>query len=129
MRSLLLALTAAGMLAAAPQAFAQGSTVTGAAGGAVTGAVVGGPVGAVVGAFVGAAAGTAIDPPPAEVRTYVTSNHPQSYAVSGDLVVGVGVPEPVVLRPVPNYKYHYAVVNGRTVLVDPGTRRVVYIYN
>jgi len=52
-------------------AFAQSSTVNGAAGGAVTGAIVGGPVGAAVGGVAGAVVGTAIDPPPEKVVTYV----------------------------------------------------------
>src|SRR3954451_21915751 len=52
-------------------AFAQSSTVNGAAGGAVTGAIVGGPVGAAVGGVAGAIVGTVIDPPPEKVVTYV----------------------------------------------------------
>ncbi|NEK39699.1 hypothetical protein GR253_37370, partial [Rhizobium leguminosarum] len=52
-------------------AFAQSSTVNGAAGGAVTGAIVGGPVGAAVGGVAGAVVGTVIDPPPQKVVTYV----------------------------------------------------------
>ena len=50
-----------------------------------------------------------------------------------DLVVGATVPETVELRTleVPDLQmetqYDYVVVNGQTVLVDPGTRHVVQI--
>ncbi len=68
-RIIVSAAAAFGLLAGS--AFAQSSTVTGAAGGAVTGAVVGGPVGAAVGGVAGAIVGSAIDPPPEKVVTYV----------------------------------------------------------
>lgn len=60
-----------GLVLVAGSAFAQSSTVNGAAGGAVTGAIVGGPVGAAVGGVAGAVAGTVIDPPPERVVTCV----------------------------------------------------------
>jgi uncharacterized protein DUF1236 len=35
----------------------------------------------------------------------------------------------VQLRPVPDYStYRYVYVNGQPVLVDPASRRIVYIY-
>jgi hypothetical protein len=126
------ALILSSMIAAslAPAAFAQQSTVNGAAGGAVTGAIVGGPVGAAVGGVVGAVAGTAIDPPPQKVVTYVQEQPMPSspVVVQEKVVVGKAVPETVVLTPVPDSpKYAYAVVNHERVIVDPQTRTVVQV--
>jgi uncharacterized protein YraI len=100
-------------------------TTTGAAvaTGAVTGALVAGPVGAVVGGVAGA---TLV--PPQQVQTYVTSNPGDPVYLDGEVVVGAGVPEAVQLRPVPDYNYRYAYVNRQPVLVDPASRRIVYIY-
>lgn len=104
--------------------------VTGGVTGAVAGAIIGGPVGAVVGAGAGAvaggAAGTVIDPPE-RVRTYVTSNQVEPVYLDGEVVVGAGLPETVVLRDIPDYEYRYVYVNGQPVLVEPGTRRIVYV--
>ncbi|TIP79244.1 MAG: DUF1236 domain-containing protein, partial [Mesorhizobium sp.] len=36
-------------------------------------------------------------------------------------------PETVELHEVPDVEYRYVVVDNRTVLVDPGTRRIVKI--
>ncbi|TDK38951.1 DUF1236 domain-containing protein [Rhizobium deserti] len=116
--------------ALAPAAFAQQSTVNGAAGGAVTGAIVGGPVGAAVGGVVGAAAGTAIDPPPERVVTYVEQQpaSTETVVVKEKIVVGKPVPETVVLTPVPEApQYAYTVVNKQRVIVDQKTRNVVQI--
>jgi uncharacterized protein YraI len=104
--------------------------VTGGVTGAVAGAIVGGPVGAVVGGGAGvvggAAAGTVIDPPE-RVRTYVTTNEVEPVYLDGEVVVGAGLPETVTLREIPDYEYRYVYVNGQSVLVEPGSRRVVYV--
>ncbi|MGD9740033.1 MAG: DUF1236 domain-containing protein [Bauldia sp.] len=103
----------------------------GAAGGAVVGALIGGPIGAAIGAAVGGAAGAgaavAIDPP-AEVRTFVTTQTPQPVMLTGEVVIGAGVPDVVTLTPVPNYEYAYANINGQFVLIDPTTRAIVYVF-
>lgn len=127
-RTIVSAAAAFGLLAGS--AFAQSSTVTGAAGGAVTGAVVGGPVGAAVGGVAGAIVGSAIDPPPQKVVTYVEEQPaPAAEAVVQDkIVVGQPLPDAVVVTPVPdNPTYAYAVVNHERVIVQPKTRRVVKI--
>ncbi|MFT3999175.1 MAG: DUF1236 domain-containing protein [Rhizobium sp.] len=127
-RIIVSAAAAFGLLAGS--AFAQSSTVTGAAGGAVTGAVVGGPVGAAVGGVAGAIVGSAIDPPPEKVVTYVQEQPmPPSEAVVQDrIVVGQPLPEAVVVTPVPdNPTYAYAVVNHERVIIQPKTRKVVKI--
>ncbi len=120
------ALLAAGL---ATTASAQDGTTTGAAGGAITGAIVGGPIGAAVGGIAGAALGTAIDPPPAEVVTYVRAQPaPAPVVVERQIVVGEPIPETVVLTPVPEHRqYSYAVVNEQRVIVDPKTHTVVQI--
>jgi uncharacterized protein YraI len=82
------------------------------------------------GEFVAPVAGAplAIAPPPPTVQTYVTQNPVTPVYINGEVVEGAGLPEDVVLAPVPDYQYSYAYVNGVPVLVEPGTRRVTYIY-
>jgi hypothetical protein len=126
MRKILIALAATAALAS-PSAFAQEGTAAGVAGGAATGAVIGGPVGAVVGGIAGGVLGTAIDPPPAQVQTYVVEQRVQPATVEGEIVVGAPLPDVVELHTVPDYEYRYAFVNGKRVLVDPGSRKVVYV--
>ena len=113
-------------------AFAQSSTVNGAAGGAVTGAIVGGPVGAAVGGVAGAVVGTVIDPPPQKVVTYVQEAPAPTtrVVVKEKVVVGQPLPETVVVTPVPdNPTYSYAIVNDERVIVEPSSRKVVQIIN
>ena len=130
MRARLIAVAAAAMLLT-PAAYAQEGTAAGIAGGAATGAVLGGPVGAVIGAAGGAILGTAIDPPPAEVVTYVDQQPATaSVAYQGDIVVGEPLPEVVTVHPIPQHQtYRYAVVNGQRVIVDANTRQVVQVVN
>ncbi|MFG1264930.1 MULTISPECIES: DUF1236 domain-containing protein [Xanthobacter] len=131
MRKTLLMSTVIAALAApviAPAAaFAQASTATGAVGGAAVGAVVGGPVGAVVGGVVGAGVGAAAEPPQ-EVRTYVMKERRPSVRMEQEVVVGRQLPPSVMLYDIPqNSEYEYTVVNDRRVIVEPKTRKVVYI--
>jgi len=107
--------------------YSAGGTAAGVATGAVVGAVVGGPVGAAVGAVAGGAIGTAVKPPE-RVRSYVVENRVEPVILEGEVVVGGTLPEPVVLHTVPDYEYTYAVVNGQSVLVDPNSRQIVYVY-
>jgi len=106
---------------------ASTNAAVGAAGGAITGALIGGPVGAAIGGVAGAAAGAVVTPPD-EVRTYVVENRTDVIYLDGEVVVGAGLPDTVELREVPNYEYRYRYVNGQPVLVDPTTRRIVYVY-
>ncbi|HSO46927.1 MAG TPA: DUF1236 domain-containing protein [Rhizobiaceae bacterium] len=103
------------------------NTATGAVGGAVVGALIGGPIGAAIGGAAGAAIG-ANTPPPDNVRNYVIENRPEPVYLDGEVVVGAGLPETVELRTIPDYQYRYVYVNGVPALVDPGTRRIVYVY-
>lgn len=108
-----------------------GGAVAGGATGAVAGAIIGGPIGAVVGGVAGAAVGGTAEglasPPPEQVVTYVRSNQAQPVYLDGEVVVGASLPESVVLTEVPDYEYRYVYVNGQPVLVEPGSRRIVYV--
>ena len=132
MKIKMIAFAAASLGLLAGTAYAQSSTVNGAAGGAVTGAIVGGPVGAAVGGVAGAVVGTMIDPPPERVVTYVQQRPiPTEFVVVREkVVVGQPLPETVVITPVPdNPKYAYAVVNRERVIVEPSSRKVIRVLN
>ncbi len=105
--------------------------VAGATTGAVAGALIAGPIGAVAGGVAGAAIGGTAEgiasPPPAEVRTYIEANRPEPVYLDGEVVVGASLPQDVRLVEVPNYEYRYVYVNGVPVLVEPETRRIVYV--
>lgn len=94
--------------------------------GAVAGALIAGPGGAAVGAVTGAAAGGMADPGET-VTTYVTENPVDYVFLEGEVVTGAGVPEGVVLHPVPDTQYTYAYINGVPVVINPADRRVVQI--
>ena len=114
---------------------AQG-TVRGAEEGANAGGRAAGPVGAIVGGAIGAATGTVggilgVDDRP-RFRSYVVEQRRPSYQYREDVRVGVELPEEGVTyyEVPPEYgvrDYRYTVVNGRTVLVDPRTHRIVEV--
>ena len=113
-------------LAGSTSAFAQGAAT-----GAVGGAIVGGPAGAVVGATVGAAAGGIADESRPRFRTYVSGQRHPSYRYDREIRVGADLPSSgVTYYEVPREygvtKYR-SIVNDRTVLVDPGTHRIVEV--
>ncbi len=129
-----LALISAG--AFAPNIASAQGVVGGAERGAREGDRAAGPVGAIVGGTVGGVVGgvngvLGIDQRP-RFRTYVGGQHRASYQYRDNLAVGVVLPsDGVTYYEVPaEYgasNYRYTVVNGRTVLVEPGTRRIVEI--
>jgi hypothetical protein len=131
MKRILISAFAVTMLTA-PTANAQSGVAAGATTGAVTGAVVGGPVGAAVGAGAGAIAGGIADDTRPRFRSYVSERRVPSYRYERELKVGADLPNTgLTYYEVPKEygvtKYRYTVVNDRTVLVDPGTHRVVQI--
>jgi hypothetical protein len=98
--------------------------------GAVAGAIIGGPIGAAIGGVAGVAIGGtagAMAEPSSEVRTYVTSNQVDPIYLDGEVVVGAGLPETVKLREIPDYEYRYVYLNGQPVLVEPDSRKIVYV--
>jgi uncharacterized protein YraI len=72
--------------------------------------------------------GPRFDPPPPAVQSYVIENTREPVLLDGEVVVGAAVPDDVELYEVPDYQYRYTYVNQVPVLVQPDTRRVVYIY-
>jgi Protein of unknown function (DUF1236) len=114
---------------------AQG-IVGGAEQGAHDGNRAAGPVGGVVGGVVGAVGGgvaglLGVDRQP-RFREYVVGEHRPSYAYDGSVAVGSALPgEGVTYYDVPSeygvQDYRYTIVNGRTVLVDPRTHRIVEV--
>lgn len=103
--------------------------MVGATTGAIAGAIIGGPAGAAIGAGAGAVAGGAAETlsPPNEVLTYVESHRLEPVYLEGEVVVGAALPETVVVQEIPNYEYRYVNVNNQAVLVEPDTRRIVYV--
>jgi hypothetical protein len=95
-----------------------------------------GPVGAVIGGVIGGVVGgvngvLGVDDRP-RFRSYVVEQRRPSYQYREDLRVGTVLPEEGVsyYDVPPEYgarDYRYTVVNGRTVLVEPRTRRIVEI--
>ena len=114
---------------------AQG-LVRGAQEGADDGRAAGGPIGAIVGGAIGAATGTVngilgVDDRP-RFRTYVRGERRASYAYDGDVRVGTVLPSAgVSYYDVPEEYgargHRYTVVNGRTVLVEHGSGRIVEV--
>jgi hypothetical protein len=70
---------------------------------------------------------SAFTPPPA-IGSYVASNEVTSFTYPGAVVVGASLPQSAVLNNVPDYRYQYVYVNDTPVLVDPFTRRIVYVF-
>lgn len=129
---LLTGVALATVLVVSTAAQAQSGAAAGATTGAVGGAIVGGPVGAAIGAGVGAVAGGIADDTRPRFRSYVTERRVPSYRYDREVVVGADLPSSgVTYHEVPKEygvtKYRYTVVNDRTVLVDPGTNRIVQI--
>ena len=92
------------------------------------GAVVGGVIGGVVGGVTGV---LGVDERP-RFRSYVVEQRRPSYQYREDVRVGAVLPEEGVTYydVPPEYgvrEHRYTVVNGRTVLVEPRTRRIVEI--
>ena len=119
MRNKLLAIVAIAGAVSAPIAAKAQSEVT-------TGVARGGPV-----VVDGDAAGIAVDQVPA-FRQYIIREHVPDYTIPDRVVVGGVLPETgVTYYDVPQTfgitPYRYSVVNSRTILVEPRTRRIVQV--
>lgn len=88
-----------------------------------TGAVA---TGEVTGSIVRGEVVEAIEPPPT-VRTYVVDHRTDTIYLEGEVAVGATLPETVEFREIPDFQYRYAYVNNQPVLVEPETRRIVYV--
>jgi hypothetical protein len=91
----------AATLLASGAAFAQSTTVEGAANGARAGGEIAGPVGEIVGGTVGAAVGAGLEIPNAVIGS-IPRDEP-SVVVRERVVVGEPLPPAVELRTVPRY--------------------------
>lgn len=80
----------------------------------------------VTGAIVGGEFGEAIEPPMA-VRSYVVDNRTDTIYLDGEVAVGATLPDTVEFREIPDSRYRYVYVNSQPVLVEPETRRIVYV--
>jgi hypothetical protein len=81
-----------------------------------------------------AAAETVVISPQQEtvIRTYVQDRAVASIDLPGvELSIGTSLPETVEVHRIdqPDVIYSYAVIGGKTYLVEPETRKVVYILN
>lgn len=105
--------------------------ISGAATGAIAGALIAGPIGAAVGTVAGAATGGlaegALADPDPELRTYVVEHQVEPVYLEGEVVVGAGVPDTVVLSEIPGQTYRYAYINGVPAVIEPDSRRIVHI--
>ena len=67
------------------------------------------------------------------VREYVKKRPLASISVPGvELNIGSALPETVEVHrfeDTPDVNYEYVVIDNRTVLVEPGTRRIVKVYD
>jgi hypothetical protein len=64
------------------------------------------------------------------IREYVKKKPMASLSSPGvELNIGTALPDTVELYEVPDVQYRYVVVDGRTVLVDPSTRKIVKVYD
>ncbi|MBB4198261.1 hypothetical protein CCR94_17365 [Rhodoblastus sphagnicola] len=135
MRNNTIAVATIAFLALSGAAVAQGA-IGGAAEGSREGDRAAGPVGAVVGgaagAVVGGINGLLGDNQRPRFRDYATHRNHKSYAYDRQVDVGAVLPDDGVTyyEVPPEYEvpvYKYAIVNDRTVLVDPHSHRIVQI--
>jgi hypothetical protein len=67
------------------------------------------------------------------IREYIKKKPLASITIPGiELKIGTPLPETVEVHSfegVPDVTYQYVVVDNRTVLVEPGTRKIVKIYD
>ncbi len=67
--------------------------------------------------------------PPEDVYLYIEQHRPETFRVENEVLLGAAVPSDITVQEVPDYEYDYVVINERPVLVDPQTRRIMYIYD
>lgn len=138
LRQATIAAFATALVASGTAATAQG-VVQGSRQGEAAGERVGGPVGGVVGSVIGGVVGGvngAVDgilgrDARPRFREYVVRENRPSYTFGNDVRVGVMLPDTgITYYEVPaeyGSGYRYTVLNGRTVLVDRTTNRVVEV--
>ena len=64
-----------------------------------------------------------------EVQTWIETQSAPSVTFQGDIAVGTVLPNTVKIVEVPKYKkYSFAVLNGKKVLLEADTRKVIRVY-
>ena len=66
--------------------------------------------------------------PPETVITYMDQHPGEVVQYDGTIAIGSTLPAGTQLGEIPDYEYRYVRVNDVPVLVEPRTRRVVYVY-
>lgn len=66
--------------------------------------------------------------PPPEVVTYVTGQTVAPMFVDGEVMVGAVLPVAAPTYDIPASPYDFTYINGQRVLVEPGARRIVYVF-
>ena len=96
--------------------------------GAIAGSLlVGGPAAVAAGAAIGAIAGASATPVEETTVTYITANPVDPVYLNGEVAVGAGIPEDVVLYDVPEAEVQYVNVNEQYVVVNPENRRIIQV--
>ncbi|WP_038366137.1 DUF1236 domain-containing protein [Bosea sp. UNC402CLCol] len=65
-----------------------------------------------------------------KVKTYVMKEKPASVKVTETVAVGAALPSSVTLHTLPadvGVQYRYAIVNDKTVLVEPTSRKIIQV--
>lgn len=68
------------------------------------------------------------DAPTPETRTYALENRTESVLLDGGPAMGTVIPETAPVQAVPNTQNQYVYVNDRPVPVEPGSRKIIHIY-
>ncbi|MGN6535620.1 MAG: DUF1236 domain-containing protein [Mesorhizobium sp.] len=64
------------------------------------------------------------------IKEYVHKEPLASVKLPGvELNVGTALPDTVELHKIPDVQYEYVVIDNRTVVVDPGTRKIIKVIN
>jgi hypothetical protein len=66
--------------------------------------------------------------PPETVISYIDEHPADTVTFDGEVAVGSTLPSDTRLVEIPDYQYRYVQVNDVPVLVEPSTRRIVYVY-
>jgi uncharacterized protein YraI len=109
---------------------AAGGAAAGMATGAIAGAIIGGPIGAAIGGVAGAATGGitgSVVNPPDTATTYVREHRVDPVYLNGEVVVGATLPGDIEVHRIPDYQYDYVYVNGVPAMIEPQSRRIVYV--
>ncbi len=85
------------------------------------------PLGAIVSVMPTGVAPVAVTVP-STVHAYVSTQTVDPVYVTGEVVIGAVLPTAVPLYAIPQSPYQFTIVNGQRVLVETGTRKVVYLY-